>query len=79
MFRAIFPSMEQNTERPLTLTFRCPAWLRARIEEQAQREERSLSYIVNRVLEQLERYDFDLSNVPGLSESKRSRPDSAKR
>lgn len=55
-----------------TITVRIDDELRSRIEEVAEHEERSMSYIVNRILKQSETYDFDLDRLPQERVGRRS-------
>lgn len=65
----IFPMEERKFN---TITVRIDDHIRSRIEDVAEKEERSMSYIVNRALKQLETYDFDLDRIPEARAGRRS-------
>jgi len=54
-------AMEDTQVRWPTFTFKLDAHLRARLEEEAKREQRSIGALIQRVLGQLEPFDFDAS------------------
>jgi predicted transcriptional regulator len=62
----------EDTRKFKTFTFRITDTLRGRLEEEAKRQDRPMAWIITRALDQLEPFDFDLSNAP-LKESKARR------